>query len=210
MRKLLLLLSLCLPVIGYAQLPLSAEQGNPYEARIPVDDQSAASRDPALRDALATVVMRVSGDDAPYVAGELINQAPQLVLRYGYERDAENQMVLVAAFEPRTLDSRLKALGLPVWGVYAAAVEEIPVTVNGIAGRDAYQRVIALFSGLPNVQNVAVESATGQQLQLRIKAEGGAGRLNGAVMASGGLSPDYDTGGRLSYRMTAGGEAFYP
>jgi len=201
MRTLFLLIGLC--VTGFA-LAQTQTQGidHPYEARVPVSDQGAGARDPALREALGIVVTRVGGEGAAVQAGSLIAQAPQLVQRYGYEKDDTGATVLVAAFDQRTVDSRLKALGLPVWGVYAAEVEDLQLIVRGVSSRSAYLKVMALLRGLPSVRRVDVISASGDALDLRIRSEGGAGRINGALLSSGALTPDYSTGtSQLVYRV---------
>jgi hypothetical protein len=203
MRTLFLLIGLCVTGIALAQTPAPGSD-NPYEARVPVTDQGAGARDPALRAALGIVVTRVGGDSATVQAGSLIAQAPQLVQRYGYEKDETGATVLVAAFDPRTIDGRLKALGLPVWGVYAAEVEDLQLRVRGVNDRAAFLKVMSVLHGLPSVRRVDIVSASAEGLDLRIRSEGGAGRLNGALLASGGLTPDYSTGtGQLVYRVIA-------
>ncbi|WP_169577511.1 DUF2066 domain-containing protein [Sinimarinibacterium sp. CAU 1509] len=203
MRTLFLLIGLCVTGIALAQSQAPGT-GNPYEARVPVTDQSAGTRDAALREALATIVNRVGGDGAATQAGSLIAQAPQLVQRYGYDKDETGATVLVAAFDPRTVDSRVKGLGLPVWGVYAAEVEDIQLMIRGVSDRSSYLKVMALLRGLPSVRRVDVISAKADGLALSVRSEGGASRLNGALLTSGTLTQDYSTGtSELVYRVLA-------
>ncbi len=203
MRTLFLLIGLCMTGIALAQAQAPGTD-NPYEARVPVTDQSAGTRDSALREALATVVNRVGGDSAAIQAASLIAQAPQLVQRYGYDKDETGATVLVAAFDPRTVDTRIKGLGLPVWGVYAAEVEDIQLMIRGVSDRSAYLKVMTLLRGLPSVRRVDVVTAKTDGLVLSVRAEGGASRLNGALLTSGGLTQDYATGtSELVYRVIA-------
>lgn len=196
----LFLLSWLWAGVAGAQLPGSPQA---YDARVPVADQNAATRDTALREALRQVVTRISGDDAVYAAADLISQAPQLVQHYGYERDAEFGLMLVAGFDGRAVEQRLKAKQLPVWGVYAAAVEDVVIQVSGIQSAEAYIRLLSLVRGVAGVQDVKPEQATGDTLQLRVRAEGGAGRLSGGLMGAYELQQDPQGSAPLSYRYVA-------
>lgn len=198
MPALIILLSLIWPGIALAQTPTAMQA---YEARVPVADQSAPVRENALREALRSVVARVSGDTALYQAATLIDQAPQLVQRYGYEREPDGSLALVAGFDGRAVDNRLKALGLPVWGVYAAEVEEVQLQVSGIHSAEGYVQVMSTLRGLPGVRDIKAVRAAGDQLELRVRAEGGAGRLSGALMAAGTLIQDPAGSAELSYRL---------
>lgn len=95
-----------------------------YDARVPVADQSDAERERALREALAQVIRRVTGDRTVHAWADttpLLNRAGQLVLRYGYESvpDADGNepaLILTARFDGRSLERALLEAGLPVWG----------------------------------------------------------------------------------------------
>ncbi len=181
----------------------SAVTLNPYEARVPVADQSVPARDRALQEALAQVVNRVGGDGAANRAADLIARAPQLVQRYGYDvAPLTRQLELVASFDARSIESQLRASGVAVWGVNAAPVEDVRLSIDGIKNAQDYARVVARLRSLPGVRNLQVVSARGSQLDLRLRAEGGAQRLSGALYASGGLIPDTPAAGaELGYRL---------
>lgn len=187
--------------IAFAQL---AGTPQAYEARIPVADESEPARGPALREALATVVARISGDAARMQASGLIDQAAALVQRYGYQKEPDNSLVLIAAFDGPSLERRLKAMNLPVWGVYAASVEDVQLQVSGIRSGADYLWLMSLLQGLPNVRDVQALRASGDLLDLRVRAEGGAGRLSGALMTNGRLQRDNAATAELSYRMVGG------
>jgi hypothetical protein len=172
---------------------------------VPVADQSAAARDPALREALLQVVTRISGEAAAYSAQALLDEAPRLVQHYGYRRDADNLLQLVAGFDGRAVEQRLKAQGLPVWGVYAAEAEDVLMQISGLDGSGAYVQLLALLRGLPGVQEVRPQRASGDVLELRVRAEGGAGRLGGALMSAYMLTPDPQGRAQLSYRYLPSG-----
>ncbi len=183
---------------------LSQLAGTPqaYEARIPVADESDAARGPALREALSAVVARISGETAPMQAGSLLNQASALVQRFGYGKEPDDSLVLIAAFDGPALERRLKALGLPVWGVFAADVEDVQMQVSGIRSGADYLQLMGLLQSLPNVREVQAVRAAGDLLELRLRAEGGAGRLSGALMNNGRLARDSTGVAELSYRLT--------
>lgn len=90
-----------------------------YQATAPAADQSAESRERALREALGTVLVRVTGDRWAAVAGPaqtLLPRAGQLVQGYGFEAGAAGGLELRAQFDARAVEAALRAQGLPVWG----------------------------------------------------------------------------------------------
>lgn len=199
MRAFLIILSVLLTPFALAQESVAP---NPYEGRVTVADQSAPSRDRGLREALTQVIARISGESALPQAGNLIARAPQTVQRYGYEQGPEQGLLLVAAFDGRMLESQLRGLGLPVWGVAAAPLEELRMTVDNIGSAQDYARVLSLLRSLPGVRGVQVQEASGNSLDLRLRAEGGARRLSGALYANGGLAPTNAAPGvDLAYRL---------
>lgn len=197
MRVLLVVLALLWSGLGVAQVPTAVQ---PYEARVPVADQSPALRDEALREALRQVINRISGDGAEFTAAELLGRAQQLVQRYGYEREPDGSLALVAGFDGRALESRLKGLGLPVWGVHAAQVEEVSLRVAGLDSAESYAKFMGALRALPGVRAVQPYTAEGDRLNLRVRAEGGAGRLSGALLTTGLVTRDTADAGALSYR----------
>lgn len=88
-----------------------------YEASVVVPDQSPQHRDPALRRALQSVLVRVTGQRDPVAAASVVERASVLVQGYGYEAAPTGTgLRLRAQFDPRAVDAALRALGLPVWG----------------------------------------------------------------------------------------------
>lgn len=177
---LVLLCAAALP--ARAQAPAPGE--NPYEGRVGVPDQSTTSRDQGLREALGQVVGRVSGPDAPATAAGIIARAPQLVSRYGFQRNADNQLELVAAFDRPALDQQLRSLGLPVWGYTAAPAEDVVLLISGLRDAQSFSRAMNAVRAVPGVRGVAVAGAEADRLSLTVRAEGGAGRVGPALLAS--------------------------
>lgn len=176
MRTLLIALLLLLAPLAQAQTPPSAEA---YVGRAAVADQSDAARDPALVAALAQVLERVSGRAAgsPEIQA-LAARAPRLVQRYSYVRDsASAQLLLVAGFDPRAVDSALRAQTLPVWGVTSAPAEELDLSVSGLQGIRDYARALAALRAAPALRALSVTVAEDDRLWLRARVEGGAAGL---------------------------------
>ncbi|MGH8444722.1 MAG: DUF2066 domain-containing protein, partial [Solimonas sp.] len=134
--------------------PLAAQTDAPdaYEGRAAVGDQSNASREQGLREALAQVVARVSGPGSAASAGPVIARASQFVQRYGFVQDAGGPLQLVASFDKTAVDGQLRALGLPVWGYGSAPAEEVAVSVSGLRGGEDYARVLAALRAVPGVK----------------------------------------------------------
>lgn len=89
-----------------------------YEAAVPVADQNPASREPALRAALAAVLVRLTGSrDLPAGSDAVLQRASALVQGYGYDAAPSGKgLVLRAQFDPRAVEAALRSQGLPVWG----------------------------------------------------------------------------------------------
>jgi hypothetical protein len=207
MRTILILLSLLLMPLAGAQPPQNAgpatSQGSGYEGRVVVADQSDAVRDEGLGQALAQVLERVSGQPAasPQLL-PLLTRAPRLVQRYGYERDpATGQLMLAASFDPRGVDSALRAQRLPVWGSSGAqAAEDVDLRIAGLRGIRDYGRSLAAVQAMPGVRRVSVSGADQSRLLLRVRVDGGSAALLAAP--PGALVRVADADGGLVYSLT--------
>lgn len=132
-----------------------------YESSVAVPDQSAGAREPALRRALASVLVRVTGQRDASAASSILDRASVLVQGYGYEPAPSGQgLRLRAQFDPRAVDAALRNLGLPVWGnnrlghiVWIAVRDDgqakAVLDAAGIAARAAQVSVTADARGLP-------------------------------------------------------------
>ena len=115
----LILAALAWPVIA------QESGGSLYSAEAPVASQAEDDAGPALRAALARVLVRLTGlPDALHGPGvaEALERAPELVLatryRQGFEGEGGERIYrdfLIADFDPVRVDGLLAELGLVVW-----------------------------------------------------------------------------------------------
>ena len=108
-----------------------------YTATVPVLDNSSEQRASGLRQALAEVLVRITGDRQINTWGDtepLLSRADALVQSYGFEplpppapaadnaagpetaATAQATILLRAAFDGRAVERELRQAGLPVWG----------------------------------------------------------------------------------------------
>ena len=96
-----------------------------YTGEVPVPDQSDEQRAVALRNAMAQVVVKLTGDRAAAAAegaAKLIESAERYVQQYTYRQEVANvdgqpllRLSLVASFDRAALDRVLRDRGLRVW-----------------------------------------------------------------------------------------------
>ncbi len=91
-----------------------------YETRVPTAGEDLASRNQAIADALALVMVKLTGrDPAPGVA-ELAPQAAGFVQQFRFERvmgpEGQADSRLWVRFDKTGLDRAMRQRGLPLWG----------------------------------------------------------------------------------------------
>lgn len=170
---------------GYAVM--ATAQDNPYSASVPVEDQSQKSQDKALRLTLASVLKNASGQSSASYSS-ILDRANSLVQQYSFVTDpASGALMFRASFDPRGIDNALRAQGLSVFGVQAAAEEEVVTQVSGIRTPRDYSRTLASMQAVPGVKSVRVDELAGDTLRLRLRIEGGESRLSGALASNAAL-----------------------
>jgi uncharacterized protein len=102
-------------------LPAAATRvGDLYEAAVPVTSQTAETRERALREALAAVLVKATGRRGVNDFGDtqhILLRASDLVQRFGFEADpATGELRLRAQFDGNAVTGALRDSGLPVWG----------------------------------------------------------------------------------------------
>lgn len=183
-----------------AETPLGA-----YSAQVAVPDQSAASADNGLAQALQAVLFKVCGCSDPAVS-TLLSQRRALVQSYGFQSDAATGALVVRAdFDPQGVERALRAEGLPVFGVRPGTLEDVLLDVDGIRSPRAYAETLRYFRELPGVRSVQIEQLRDGVARLRVAVEGGAQRLRASGSPSAAVQRGYD--GRYRYIATPMGTA---
>ncbi len=110
--RLILSLLLCLPMTVMA-----AQVADLYRGEVPVASRSNADQRAAIQDALAQVLVRVTGDATVASRPEaqsLLRQANNVLLSYGYQSGPP--LRLEVSFDAQRINQQLQATGLPLWG----------------------------------------------------------------------------------------------
>ncbi|MEK6807373.1 MAG: DUF2066 domain-containing protein [Pseudomonadota bacterium] len=110
MRRFLLLFALLSAPCAHAAVDL-------FQTRVPVADQSEPARAVAVRDALAAVLVRVTGDARVAESSDartLIQKAATYLQGSSYEQKNES-LLLRTTFDGQALAAALQAAGLPMW-----------------------------------------------------------------------------------------------
>jgi hypothetical protein len=147
-------LACCIALVGALWLGVvdAAPVRGLYEAAVPVKNQSAEARGPALQQALETVLVRVTG--TRYLSAEaldLLPRATSLVQGYGYETlGPSRELKLRAQFDARAIEGALRAKGLSVWG------DNRPAHIAWIALRDDGQQRVVLDASSAESRAAAV------------------------------------------------------
>ena len=168
---------------------------DPFVARVPVAYDSAATRDKALREALAQVLERVVGRPDPAFSS-LLSNASRWAQQYGVVADeGETGLALSARFDDQAVQDALKARGLPVFGIDASLIEGWVLSIAGLRAAGDYSRVLDHLGSMRGVSRVDVEELREGMLRLRLTVEGGVA----------GVSEQVDRGNVLR----KDGEGFY-
>jgi hypothetical protein len=91
-----------------------------YETEVPVAGEDVGSRNQAIGQALAQVLIKLTGRDPAPGAAALATQAPSYVQQYRFRRGVtaagDAQIRLWVRFDKLGLDRALRERGLPLWG----------------------------------------------------------------------------------------------
>ncbi|MGH8397700.1 MAG: DUF2066 domain-containing protein [Gammaproteobacteria bacterium] len=152
-----------------------------YEASVPVPDQSAAARSVALQQALAAVLVKITGErtagGVPALAN-LIQDPSQFLQQYRYEQAPVNGsatpatyydltrtgapaiaptgLLLSAKFDPEVVNQAVRGAHEPLWG------QERPVTLVWLALQEGSKQSI-VSSGNNSTSVQAMNSAASQR-----------------------------------------------
>lgn len=111
MRFIPRLIALCCAVVSAHGI--AAPLSDLYKVREPVASQQPEEREEAMRKALDTLVLRLTGEplSSDKVVAQLREDPQQLVSRYAYEGNA-----VIVSFDPTTTERALRTAGLSLWG----------------------------------------------------------------------------------------------
>lgn len=175
-------------LLGIATFSAQAQTADDYVASAAVADQSPASRDKGLRDALSIVLSRVGGAQATGAkVAPLLARPDALVQQFDFGNNDKNEMLIIVTFNQPAVDAALKAQGLAVWGISAGPVDDVAVSISGITTPRGYARVLNYLRAQPGMKSVSVTVFAADTMHLRIRNEGGAARLAGALSVGGML-----------------------
>ncbi|MGH8519464.1 MAG: DUF2066 domain-containing protein [Panacagrimonas sp.] len=147
--------------------------GNPYGAIVPVEDESAASRDKGLRMALILVLKGAVGRYDP-ATSPILSLAPRLVQQYSFVRDdPSGDLMFRAVFDSRAVNDALRGQGLPVFGLDSSVIETWVIQVAGLRTTADYSRVLRHFVRVRGVRSVDVDEVREDRVLLRMVVEGG-------------------------------------
>ncbi len=188
-RRLLVLLALLL-------LPGLLLAEGLYSAQVPVASQSVKDRADALKDALAQVVVNLTGGDKGVLAqpavGKAIADAQRYVQQYEYTEQVTNNngqpeahLQLQAEFDRNAVDQMLANLGLThadAGGQNAQVLTDVEpalyhVWVSGIDSAQDFASVVGELSQNDLVRSVQAQQARGDGVELSLDVTGPLSRL---------------------------------
>lgn len=144
-----------------------------YEAEVTVPDQKSAHREAAVKTAMRTILIKITGDRfAPQRTSlaPVIQQAESYVQQYRYikvtdentgdDTEAGTELNLWIKFDESTLNTALRNLGVPVWG------KERPTTLVWVAIQDEEGRHLIGLESDPDYIRILDERARRRGLVL--------------------------------------------
>lgn len=187
-----LIVGLALALSAFAAL--AEEAADLYAAETGVTDEGNETRNAALTELLASVLVRVSGNTG--IAGQpaardLLGSAPSLVQQYRYrseERDGAVIRYLWARFDQPVIERMMRERNLPVWA-------QRPRVLLWVATERAGKRTLLNLESEPQARAAALARAQqrGMPLQLPLMDLEDQGTLTTADLWS-----DYQPGIRLA------------
>ncbi len=157
-------------------LPLSVSANRVsglYQATVAVDDQTAGHRQTAVRTAMRTVLIKITGDRfAPQRTSlaPVIEQSDSYVQQYRYIKSSDENITgngekgpglkLDVKFDETTLNDALRRIGVPIWG------KERPSTLVWVAVQDESGRHLISLEGDPDYIQTLDERARKRGIEL--------------------------------------------
>ena len=140
-----------------------------YQAAVPVADESASKRNPAIKQALIKVLVKLTGDRNIRNSSDispLIERSERFVQQFRY-RQVENlkepgvqYTELLVEFDETALNEGLRSYGLTIWG------QERPSVLVWLAHEQNETRRLVSFEDRPEYLNMLDAGATARGLAL--------------------------------------------
>ncbi|MDO6693709.1 DUF2066 domain-containing protein [Aliiglaciecola sp. 3_MG-2023] len=158
------LLFLTLLLIGQINGAKAAVVEGLYNASVVVDDQSITAQKKAVKQALAEVLVKVSGNRGLLADKEIkgyINNAQNILLAYTYESTAEG-LLYKAEFDVNQVESILRSTGFSIWGKHR------PQTLVWLAieDKDTGTRQLLTDSEHQNLIDLAKQTANSRGIEI--------------------------------------------
>ena len=164
-----LLLNILVSVLLMTSVASQAvEVKNLYQAKVEIESQRSQDRKIALRNALQTVLIKVSGHREVLDNLEIkkaIRRSEQLLTDFRYQRQ-DNKMYVVVNFNEQKINQLLVDNGLPIWGrlrpqlvVWLADERKLERSVMHSANMSDIRRVVSEFQAERGVPVVIPEQS---------------------------------------------------
>jgi hypothetical protein len=147
-----------------------------YTGEVSVNSQSEAERAEAMKSALGSVVIRLSGDSGALARPDVaraVADASKLALQYQYRRDPTG-LVFVVEFDSVAVDRMLADLGLG--GGSHIAIDTTPsegrVWISGIRSSTDYARLLDFLSRHAMLRQAQPIEAQGDGLLVHLQISG--------------------------------------
>ena len=181
-------------------VPIVAAAPATYSGEAPVSSQSEAERAEALKNALAAVVMRISGDSGVLARSDVasaVGDAARYVLQYQYRRDIATdaggqpqvRLTLVAEFDAVAVDRMLNKLQLSDTPIALdLAPTEHRLWISGVHSAVDYARALGFLTRHSLVRNAQTTAARADGMLVKVSVVGGLENLLAMVGREGTLS----------------------
>jgi hypothetical protein len=135
---------------------LAVEVTDLYQDILKVDDKTRDTRLAASRKALLNVLVKVSGDetaDQNRLAQQRTKDISDYMLKFEYDEKVNGQLKLVVKFEARKINTLIKELNLPLWGI------QRPLVAIWLGIEDNWRRELVTQESYPQLEQLIYEKA---------------------------------------------------
>lgn len=134
----------------------AAEVADLYQDTVVVDNKSREIRLEASRKALLNVLVKVSGLQSASEnkqAQQLTKNIADYILKFEYDERVSGELKLIVKFEARKINSLIKSLNLPLWGM------QRPLVVLWLAIEENKRREMVTQESYPQLEQLIYDKA---------------------------------------------------